>query len=229
MPSGSRLTSKERDFGRKILNSISISATTEEQLREAQEQTFARLNTSQERQRQPKSYLNQFIEWAIKNRFFPSSELPEENEEYTFYPKKIHWVKSTNRVGQPKKFTFSFEPNDYINEPLTIEQIQQHLNRIKEELTKFESYKINNLGKRAVTGESYTKYLQKILGWLYREKNISLTEFSLNKLVPFVKLNPRLSELSNNKGKRWLSQIRAKAEALEEIKDEAHYFRKNKI
>jgi len=221
-PSGSRITSKERDFGRKILNSISISATTEEQLREAQKQTFARLNTPKERQRQLKSYLNQFIEWAIKSRFFPSLELPEENEEYTFYPKKIHRVKSTNRVGETKKFTFSFEPNDYINEPLTIEQIQQHLNRIKEELNKFESYKTNNLGKRAVTGEKYTRLLQRILGWLYREKNIPLAEFSLNKLVPFVKLNPRLSKFSNNEGDRWLSQVTARAEALEEIKDKAH-------
>jgi hypothetical protein len=59
------------------------------------------------------------------------------------------------------------------------------------------------------------------LGWLYREQNIPLAEFSLNKLVPLVKLNPRMSEFSNEENP-WLSQIIAKAKALEQIKDEAH-------
>jgi hypothetical protein len=221
-PSGSRLTSKERDTGRKTLDSISITAETEERLREAQKQTFILLNIPKERQRQPRFYLNQFIEWAIKNEFFPSFDLPEENKESTSYAKKIYQVKATNRVGTPKKFIFSFEPNNYANEPLNIEQIQHHLNRIKEELTRFENYQITIPQNRAITIKKYIRVLQLILGWLYRERNIPLAELSLNKLVPLVELNPRMSEFSNDENP-WLSQIIAKAKALEQIKDKAHY------
>ncbi len=66
-PSGARLTSKEIAASLKILASISICPDIKEHLKEAQKETFALLNTPKERQRQLRYYLNQFIEWSIKN------------------------------------------------------------------------------------------------------------------------------------------------------------------
>jgi hypothetical protein len=46
------------------------------------------------------------IRLAVKNQFFPSSiKAPEEKPQYTFYPDKITYVKTTNR-GKTNKFIF---------------------------------------------------------------------------------------------------------------------------
>jgi len=220
-PSGGRLTSKEIATARKTLDLIPISPNIGERLREAQKQTFELWNTPKERQRQPRFYLNLFIGWATNNRYFPFVEPPTLEERYSFRnPRKI-CSKATNTLGLREKFTFSFEVNDYTQEPLDIEQIQQHLNRVKEELDTFKKYLITTQRNRDISASLHGIYLQQILGWFYKEMNVSLSEISLNKLVPFIKLNPRINKFSQEEN-ALLSQMLAKAQAQEEIKDEAN-------
>lgn len=218
-PSGARLTSKEIAAALKTLASIDISTDIGEHLREAQKQTFTLLNTPNKRQRQPRYYLNQFINWSIENETFPSAKSPEEKPHYIFYPEKLKRIKLTKREHVYKKFVFSFDVIDYESEPLDPEQIQQHLQRISQECTSFKKYQTSERC-RQVTADSYERHLNRILGWLYREKGISLAEISLSKIVPFVRLNFKIREFSS-KENRLLSQLIAKAEALENIKHEA--------
>jgi hypothetical protein len=217
-PAGSRLTSKEIAVALKTLASIPISPDIEEQLREAQKQTFNLLNTPKNRQRQPRYYLNHLIHWGIKNQFFPSSiKAPEEKPQYTFYPDKITRVKTTNR-GKNNKFAFSFNVGDYAAEPLQIEQIQQHLQRINAELTSFKKHQIQRM--REVTANKYELCLKRILGWFYHEKDVSLAKISLSNLVPFIQLNFQKREFASEENP-WSSKIIAEAEALDSIKDKA--------
>jgi len=220
-PSGGRLTSKEIAAIRKTLDSILISPDIGERLRQAQEQTFKLLNTPKERKRQPRSYLNQFIEWATNNRYFPFVEPSTPEEEYSFRnPRKI-CSKAPNTLALREKFTFSFEVNDYTQEPLDVEQIQQHLDRVKEEVDTFKKYLVTIQGNRASSAGLHGVYLERILGWLYKEMNVPLSEISLSKLVPFINLNPRINKFSHEEN-ALLSQMLAKAQAQEEIKDEAN-------
>src|SRR4028119_1058856 len=200
-PTGSRLTSKEIAVALKKLGSIPISFDIEERLREAQKQTFVLLNTPKKRQRQPRSYLNHLIDWGIKNQFFPSStKLPEEKPQYTFYPDKIAHLKTTKR-GKNNKFIFSFDVSDYAAEPLQSEQIQQHLQRINAELGSFKKYQLQQIRVREVSANKDEKYLKLILGWLYREKGVSLAEISLSKLVPFIRLNFQMREFPSEENR----------------------------
>jgi hypothetical protein len=220
-PSGSRLNSKEIAAALKTLSLISISSDTEERLREAQKETFRLLNTPKKRQRQPRYYLNQFIDWGIKNGFFFSVESPKEKLVYTFYLEKVKKVKVTNREHSYRKFVFSFEVDDYTNEPLQREQIQQHLQRISQEFINFKKYQIVTKEIREISANKDEGYLRRILGWLYQEKGIPLSEASLSKLVPFIRLNFKIKEFSSEENP-WLSKIIAQAQALEDIKDEAN-------
>jgi hypothetical protein len=228
-PTGARLTSKEIAAAHKTLASISISPDMGDRLREAQKQTFELLNTPKERQRQPRYYINQFDNWAIKNQFFPSASLPEEELQYTFYPHKINRIKTTNR-RKSKKFTFSFDVSDYAAEPLQPEQIQQHFQRINAEFADFKKYQLQQ--SREVTANNYETDLKRILGWLYREEGVSLAEISLSKLVPLIRLNFHLTEfeskekslkksLKKSLEKALLAKIMAEATALQNIKYEA--------
>ena len=218
-PTGSRLTSKEIAVALKTLASIPISPSIEERLREAQKQTFDLLNTPKKRQRQPRYYLNHLIDWGIKNQFFPSSiKAPEEKPQYTFYPDKITYVKATNR-GKTNKFTFSFDVGDYAAEPLQLEQIQQHLQRINAELTSFTKHQVQQM--REVTANKHEACLKLILGWFYREKGVSLAKISLSNLIPFIRLRFQITEFSPEED-RYLSKIKAEAEALDIIKNEAN-------
>lgn len=219
-PSGARLTSKEIAASLKILASISISSDIEERLREAQKETFALLNTPKKRQRQLRYYLNQFIDWNIKKEFFPSAKLSEEKSQYIFYPKKTNHIKT--RKPREKKFSFSFNVNDYVAEPLQSEQLQQHLQRINQEFISFRKYQTTNQDNREPTAEKHERQLKLILGWFYREKSVPLAEISLNKLVPFIRLDFQIREFDFEENP-WLSQIIAKAKALENIKDEARH------
>jgi len=218
-PTGARLTSKEIAVTLKTLASIPISPDIEERLKEAQKQTFDLLNTPKKRQRQLRYYLNQLIDWGIKNQFFPSSiEALEEKPQYTFYPDKITYIKTTNR-GKLNKFIFSFDVGDYAAEPLQPEQIQQHLQRINAELTSFKKYQIQHI--REVTANKNERYLKLILGWLYREKSVSLAEISLSNLVPFMRLRFQGTEFGLEEDP-YLSKIKAEAKALDLIKYEAN-------
>lgn len=219
-PTGARLSSKEIAAALKMLASISISPDIGDRLREAQKQTFELMNTPKARQRQPRYYLSHLINWATKNQFFPSASSPEEELQYTFYPNKINYIKTTKR-GKPNKFTFSFDVSDYAAEPLQPEQIQQHLQRINAELASFKKYQIQQIKVREVSANIDEKYLKLILGWLYREKGVSLAEISLSKLVPFIRLNFQMIEFDSEENP-WLSKIIAEAKALENIKGEAN-------
>src|SRR5919199_1409410 len=217
-PTGSRLRSREIASALKILASIPISVDIAERLREAQRQTFDRLNTPKPRQRQPRYYLNQFISWGLQNQFFPSStKLPEENTSYAFHPDKITRTKITNR-GKINKFIFSFDVDDYAAEPLAAEQIQQHLQRINTELTSFKKHQVQQI--REVTANKYEVFLKLILGWFCREKSVPLAEISLSNLVPFIRLNFQMREFASEENP-WFAKIIAEAKALENIKDEA--------
>jgi hypothetical protein len=217
-PTGARLTSKEIAAALKVLGSIPISPDIEERLREAQKQAFASLKTPKNRQRQPRYYLNKFIDWASKSEFFTSSiKAPEEKPQYTFYPDKITHIKTTNR-GKSNKFIFSFDVGDYAGEPLQREQIQQHLQRINAELTSFKKHEIQRM--REVTANQYVSSLKHMLGWLYREKDVSLAEISLSNLVPFIRLRFQMSEFASEEN-HYLSKVIAEAKALDSIKDEA--------
>jgi hypothetical protein len=219
-PSGSRLNSKEIAAALKTLSLISISPDTEERLREAQKETFTLLNTPKKRQRQPRYYLNQFIDRSIKNGFFLSVTSPEEKLQYDFHPEKIKKVKVTRRRNISQKFTFSFDVNNYTDEPLQREQIQQHLHEISQEFTNFKKYQVITQEAREITANNREKFLRRILGWLYQEKGIPLAEINLSKLVPFIRLNFKVKEFSSEENP-WLSKIIAQAQALEDIKDEA--------
>ncbi len=220
-PSGSRLRSKEIAAALQTLASIPISPDIGEQLSEAQKETFTLLKTSKERQRQPRYYLKQFIDWSIKNQFFPSAKSPEEKLPYTFYPKEINRIKITNRVGN-HKFALSLDVADYATEPLQPEQIQQHLKRINQEFIHFRKYQIISQGNRKVSVDGLEGYLKRILGWFYREKGVSLSDLSLSKLVPFIRLNLQIQEFDSEENP-WQSQIAAKTKALENIKNEAKH------
>jgi hypothetical protein len=219
-PSGARLSSKEIAAALKTLTSIAISPDIEIKLREAQKQTFALLNTPKERQRQPRYYLNQFIDWSLKSNFFPSAKLPEEKQDYIFYPEIIKKIRITNRK-QSNKFTFSFDAGDYATERLQPEQVQQHLQRISEEFTSFEKYLSTVHGNRQRTIENRVAYLQLFLGWFYREKGVSLSEISLSKLVPFIRLNFKMNEFDSEESPL-LSRMIANAKAQDNIRDEAN-------
>jgi hypothetical protein len=223
-PSGARLSSKEIAAGLKTLGSISISPDIAERLREAQKETFAILNTLKKRQRQPRYYLNKLIDWGIKYGFFPSANSPEEEkQEYTFYPDKINKVRTTARTYSYKKFTFSFDASDYTNESLQPDDIQQHLQRIEQELVNFRKHQISTLKNRLPTVIRYEACLQRILGWLYQRGDVSLVEISLNNLVPFIQLKFKFSEFTCEANKDlWFSKIIAEAKALENIKDKAN-------
>ncbi len=220
-PSGSRLTSKEIAAALKTLSLTPINPDTEERLREAQKETFALLKTPKKRQRQPRYYLNQFIDRCIKNGFFPLVKSPEEKLQYNFYPEKIKKVKVTNRTQACRKFIFSFEASDYTSEPLQYGQIEQHLQRINQEFINLKKYRTATQQVREITANKYENFLRRILGWLYQEKGIPLAEISLSKLVPFIRLNFKVKEFSSEK-EPWLSKIIAQAQALEDIKDEAN-------
>ncbi len=219
-PSGSRLKSKEIAAALQTLSSIPISSDIGEQLSEAQKETFTLLKTPKERQRQPRYYLKQFIDWSIKNQFFPSAKSSEEKLSYPFYPKKINHIKTTNR-GKTHKFIFSFDVADYATEPLQPEQIQQHLKRINQEFIYFKKYQIISQGNREGTVDGIEEFLKRILGWYYREQSIFLSDISLSKLVPFIRLNLQIKEFDSEVNPRQ-SQIDAKAKALEDIKGEAN-------
>lgn len=219
-PSGARLSSKEIAAALKTLASISISPDIEISLREAQKQTFALLNTPKKRQRQPRYYLNQFIDWSIKHNFFSSAKLPEENQDYIFYPERIKKIKITNRK-QSNKFTFSFDVGDYVAERLQPEQVQQHLQRIKQEFNTFEKYLTTVHENRKRTIDNRVEYLRLILGWFYREKGVSLSEISFSKLVPFIRLNFKINEFASDENP-FLSRMIANAKAQDDIRDEAN-------
>jgi hypothetical protein len=223
-PSGARLSSKEIAAGLKTLNSISISPDIAECLREAQKETFAILNTLKKRQRQPRYYLNQLIDWGIKYGFFSSDNLPEEKKQkYTFYPDRIKRIKTTTRIGRYKKFAFSFDVSDYTNESLHSDEIQHHLQRIEQEFAGFRKHQISTQKNRLPSVINYEESLRRILGWLYQEKNVSLAEISLSKLVPLIRLRFKISEFTSEESKdSWFSKIIAEAKALENIKDEAN-------
>jgi hypothetical protein len=87
-PSGLRLNSKEIAAAQKILASISISPDITDRLREAQKETFALLNTPKKRQRQPRYYLNQLIDWAIKNDLFLPQNYLKNSSNISFTLKK---------------------------------------------------------------------------------------------------------------------------------------------
>jgi len=223
-PSGARLNSKEIANALKVVGKINLSADIEERLRGAQKQTFALLNTPKNRQRQPRYYLNKFIDWAIKNEFFPSDKLPEEEPQYVFYPHKINRVKSTN-FGKRDKFAFSFNVDDYETELLQPEQIKQHLQRIKKELDTLKKYRVSVQGVREVTADMHEVCLKRLLGWLYREKRVPLAEISLERLVPFTRLNYKIDEFGSeldSDDKRWFSRLTAKTKASETIKEQAN-------
>jgi hypothetical protein len=219
-PSGARLNSKEIAAALKILSSISIAPDTAGYLREAQKQTFALLNISKHRQRQPRYYLNQFINWGIANDFFPFVKSSEEKQDYIFYPQKINYIKTTNRK-KICKFAFSFNVDDYVTESLSPEQIQQHLQRISQEFNDFKKYEVTTQGIRLASAKNHENLLKQFLGWLYKTGQFSLAETSLSKIVPYIKLNFKISEFSSEENP-WLSQIIAKAKALENITDEAN-------
>ncbi len=223
-PSGARLSSKEIAAGLKTLGSISISPDIAERLREAQKETFAILNTLKKRQRQPRYYLNQLIDWGIKYGFFPSANLPEEEKQkYTFYPNRIKQVRTTTRRKIHKKFTFSFDVSNYTNESLQPDEIQHHLQRIEQEFACFRKHQISTLENRLPTVIKDEGCLQRILGWLYQEKDVSLVEISLSKLVPLIRLKFKISEFTSEENKdSWFSKIIAEAKAVENIKDEAN-------
>jgi hypothetical protein len=218
-PSGARLSSKEIAAALKVLASISIFCDIPDRLREAQKRTFELLNTPKKRQRQPRYYLNKLIDWSIKNNFFPSVSLPEVKSQYVFYPNKVKRKKTTNR-GKPSKIVFSFDASDYIDESLQPEQIQSHLQRISQEFAAFKKYEITTRGVREVTFRRNEQALKQLLGWLYRTGKAPLANISLNSLVPLVRLDFKISDFPADKNP-WLAQIIAKAEALENIKDEA--------
>jgi hypothetical protein len=218
-PSGARLTTKEANAALRTLATIPLSSDIEERLRAAQRKTFELLETTKQRQRQLRYYLNKFIDWCLENDFFPTN-LPEENLEYSFYPEKINRIKTTNR-GKTHKFIFSFDVDDYVAESLQAEEIQQHLQRINQEFISFREY-LKTKGNRDSTVERHEKDLKLFLGWFYREKGISLTEISLGKLVPFIQLDYQLNEFESESEEITLyTQVIAKAKAQKNIKDEA--------
>jgi hypothetical protein len=217
-PTRRRLGSKEIAIALKTLASIPVSPDISDRLREAQRETFDLLKTPNKRQRQLRYYVNQFIDWGIKNQFFPSSiKTTEEKDLYTFYPNKINYTKTTNR-GKTNKFIFSFDVGDYAAEPLQPEQIKQHIQRISAELASFKKYQVQQA--REISASKHEKHLKRVLGWLYREKGFPLAKISLSVLVPFVRLNFQMREFTSEQNP-WFAKIMAEAKALEHIKDEA--------
>jgi hypothetical protein len=112
-------------------------------------------------------------------------------------------------------------PEDYWDSGLKIEEVRNELNRIQSSLEVFESYYSNFKGNRKVTVDKNSRQILLLLGWLYREKQVSLSELSFNSLVPFINLNPKLRDFSD-KENPWMEQMLAKAIAMEDIKEEAN-------
>jgi hypothetical protein len=87
-----------------------------------------------------------------------------------------------------RAYTLGTQPGDYVN------------NALEKQLNDLEAYLLSK-GLRPPTIKINLKSINQLLGWLHRERGISLEALSLESIVPFTPLNPILDNYKYKRGK----------------------------
>jgi hypothetical protein len=217
-PQGARITQEEILAARKFLETLPLS--TLPKLRAAQEQTFKHLQIPRDKQRQPKSYLNKFLNWVEEQGWLVGVSLNQSGEKsrYRFYRKGNGVMQRKKLTQRPantlEKFALSLDVADYFPQSQEEEEkISQVLKRIAGELEEFETW-LKERGYKKSSLDIRLSNASRFLGWLYRTNQFPLEELSLTSMIPLVRLKFSLKEFSD-----YHSYIYAKGLGQEETRD----------
>ncbi|MBD1893005.1 hypothetical protein [Coleofasciculus sp. FACHB-SPT9] len=220
LPQGKRLTADEISTIRQFLATLPLSKLSE--FREAQEKTFQFFQTPANKQCQPRSYLNKFLDWVDEQNWLVTGSLNESGgkQGYRFYLKGkgvMQRKKLTNRPANTlDKFALSFDVEDYFPESSEEEEsIKQELARIAGEIQAFEDW-MKVRGYKESSRKIRREHAKRFLGWLYRAKQIPLEELSLSSLIPVIRLKYSVGEFDSYD--KW---IYAKGLAIEKAREVA--------
>lgn len=220
VPQGSRLTASEIVTVREFLATLPLSKLSE--FREAQEKTFKLLQTPANKQSQPKSYLNKFLNWVDEQNWLVTGSLNEtgETQGYRFYLKGKGVMQRKKLTDRPAntldKFALSFDVEDYFPSSSEEEEsIKQVLAKIAGEIQVFEDWMIAR-GYKESSRKIRREHAKRFLGWLYRSKEIPLQELSLGSLIPVIKLRYSVRDFDT-----YDKYIYAKVLATEQAKEVA--------
>ena len=178
-----------------------LSQVTAAQFKEAlsvQEQVFNHLQLDKSHRRKTRSPLTRMMAWAETQGYFgstaPESETTQKGAEVTLRlsaPKGQRSKRAADirlrSTPARKPYALGTQPGDYINDGL------------QKQLDGLVTYLSN--GRRQTTIKKNLQASKQLLGWLHREQNIPLDALSLESIVPFSPLKPKLDDYRRKKGK----------------------------
>ncbi|HEY9830610.1 MAG TPA: hypothetical protein V6D26_08525 [Stenomitos sp.] len=211
-PQGARSTASEIEAALNFLEKLDSKEIGKALI--IQENVFKTKDVPKGRKKQCHSYLKAFVNWATENGFTSSVEAKDPLEGYKFYgsrraragkpkmklaPLTNRGVRSTYRLGKVK--------GDYINE------------RLKKQLTDFDYFSQTTLNCTSEkTRSNHEYYMLAILGWMHRERGISLEELSFETIIPVVQINPEASQYSDY-NEYWKKKEKARQEATKKAEE----------
>lgn len=192
---GSRMTKAEKEGSKTFATSIQLSHLNKNIILEYIESTFEKEQLSKEDRKFPRSHAKTFINFLEENKLIPIVSLLENNssvksneEEKLFYLKSRVIDKTDikcERKSRRQKITLSFDAQDYlvIEPSLDKNSIERELKRIKKEFENLEFFLKNERHCRSITAERTIQALEKLWGWLYQNKNLSIKDLNFYLLI----------------------------------------------
>jgi hypothetical protein len=195
-PSGAKCTTDQMTQGLAFLSQV-----TAQQFKEAlsvQEAVFEHLQIEKSHRRRNRSPLNKMVAWAETQGYFDSNK-PEGKTAQTEGEVPFRLNAPRGQARQRAKdirlrstlkredYALGSRPGDYVNSAL-----QEQLNDWVAYLSK---------KNRPPTIEKDLKQIQRLLGWLHREKGIPLETLSLENVVHFSPVKPRVEDYLKTRGK----------------------------
>ncbi len=194
--SGTKCTADQMREGLAFLSQV-----TAEQFKEAisvQEAVFEHLQVDKSHRRRNRSPLSQMVTWAEIRGYFastePEGETAQTEAEVPFRLRSPNGQALQNassiklrKTPRRKNYALGTQPGDFVNSAL-----QKQLN----ELVTYLSEK-----RRPPTIEMGLQQINRLLGWLHRERGIPLEALRLESIVPFTPIKPILDDYKRKKGR----------------------------
>ena len=193
-PSGAKSTTDQMREGLAFLSQV-----TAEQFKEAlsvQEAVFEHLQIDKNHRRRNRSPLNKMVMWAETQGYFggiePEGETAQIDEvPFRFFKKgqRQKYIKDIRLRKTPhhENYALGSHSGDSVNSAL------------QKQLNNWVAYSSEE--RRRASIKMGLQQIKSLLGWLHREKGITLDDLRIESIVPFVPVKPKLNDYKRTKGK----------------------------
>ena len=204
-----RIHQKDKHLALEFSKTLQVNDDLPSNLLKAQESLLEKSNISNANKRHQRRVLKKFLDFLEKNKNPPNKKNQKLYNKAACQRKvseRSHIEKAKSKISTAKKdkFILSLSFQDYSEDK---EYTKNNLDRIKRDFDLFEKFLTSNLKIRKISATINIKHIKRLLGWLYKIKNIPLEKISFECLIEVININVDIEDFKNinqyyiNKGK----------------------------